>query len=252
MDMYDYQQFVRKTSSQDYDKIRKRLANLSDREIDVFHGVIGCVTEAGESMDAFKKHLFYGKLLDYKNLREEAGDTMWYVTLQAIGFDKILFWLMQNNYDKLIQRYPRAAFSESDAIERKDKTTEEGLEDLGRFGNEPAAQEHAGNPETETIMVCRNCKQHKRFRSSLDSSNRGHCHTCNRQTAWELDEPPTTKVQTPPNLGKAMPMVTHFTDREGGPWIPWEAKFESSHVAAIKFHDGNILDTESGMWRWQP
>lgn len=42
------------------------------------HYVLGLGTEAGELLDAFKKHKVYSKELDFANLIEEIGDLSWY------------------------------------------------------------------------------------------------------------------------------------------------------------------------------
>lgn len=47
----------------------------------VWHGMFGLVTEAGELVDAFKKHWFYHKPLDVDNVLEECGDIIWYSEL---------------------------------------------------------------------------------------------------------------------------------------------------------------------------
>jgi NTP pyrophosphatase (non-canonical NTP hydrolase) len=52
----------------------------------VEHAAYGCVTEAGEMLDALKKAKFYGKTLDLTNIKEEAGDLLWYL---AILFDEL-------------------------------------------------------------------------------------------------------------------------------------------------------------------
>lgn len=58
------------------------------------HSLIGMRTELGESLDAIKRHIFYGKPLNIVNLCEELGDTCWYTHIPAIelitkGIDKV-------------------------------------------------------------------------------------------------------------------------------------------------------------------
>lgn len=55
----------------------------------VLHAAIGLVTESGELMDALKKNMYYGKPLDVTNVKEEAGDILWYLAIlfDAIGTD---------------------------------------------------------------------------------------------------------------------------------------------------------------------
>jgi len=70
------------------------------------HCVIGMVTESAELMDAFKKHIYYGKALDEVNIKEELGDLMWYIAnlCRISGFN--LEDIMQTNINKLRIRYP--------------------------------------------------------------------------------------------------------------------------------------------------
>src|SRR5690606_9763332 len=77
------------------------------------HGAIGIATEAGELLDALKKHLYYQRDLDIVNVREELGDVLWYVALvcNAIGVD--MGQVMEANIDKLRQRYPEKFTSEA-------------------------------------------------------------------------------------------------------------------------------------------
>lgn len=42
------------------------------------HYILGLGTEAGELLDAHKKHRVYGKTLDRVNIKEEIGDVAWY------------------------------------------------------------------------------------------------------------------------------------------------------------------------------
>jgi NTP pyrophosphatase (non-canonical NTP hydrolase) len=47
------------------------------------HAIMGIITELGELMDIYKKHLFYGKPIDQEHLVEELGDLFWYIGLGA-------------------------------------------------------------------------------------------------------------------------------------------------------------------------
>ena len=89
------------------------------------HMLMGIVTEAGELTDPFKKHLAYGKEIDMVNVKEEAGDLMWYIAnfCNINGFD--LEEIMATNIAKLQTRYPDK-FKAGDAINR-DITRERNL-----------------------------------------------------------------------------------------------------------------------------
>jgi len=73
--------------------IKQAIRTESDKfyEVDVrvLHAAIGCVTESGELIDACKKSMFYGKELDVVNIKEEAGDILWYLAIlfDALGTD---------------------------------------------------------------------------------------------------------------------------------------------------------------------
>lgn len=81
------------------------------------HAVDGLVTEAGEIVDALKRHRFYGKELDKVNLVEEAGDICWYLSLLfdelGVTWEQAWDW----NINKLQKRFPEK-FTEDAALNR--------------------------------------------------------------------------------------------------------------------------------------
>lgn len=83
----------------------------------MLHGAMGISTEAGELLDALKKHIFYGKDLDLVNLSEELGDLFWYMAIicDACGWE--FCDIMNDNIEKLKKRYPEG-FQEEDALNR--------------------------------------------------------------------------------------------------------------------------------------
>lgn len=48
---------------------------------DAQHAGFGLMTEVGEILDTYKRHQFYKTLLDTKNLIEEVGDVLWYISV---------------------------------------------------------------------------------------------------------------------------------------------------------------------------
>ena len=86
----------------------------------IYNMCLGLSGEVGEVNDAIKKAKFQGHDLDYKNLHEELGDVMWYLSNLAsiLGFkmDDIL----EANYRKLSKRYP-FGFTVNDSKLRRDK-----------------------------------------------------------------------------------------------------------------------------------
>jgi NTP pyrophosphatase (non-canonical NTP hydrolase) len=94
------------------------LERLQDKRlIDILHGAIGISTEAGELLDAIKKHIFYGKKIDEVNLLEEIGDVFWYcgVLLYNLGYS--FEEVQEKNILKLRLRYPNK-FTTDKAINR--------------------------------------------------------------------------------------------------------------------------------------
>lgn len=65
----------------EYQNLAMRTARRGDRDFDLLHAALGVITEGGELVDAYKRHLVYGKELDTLNLVEEVGDVLWYAAL---------------------------------------------------------------------------------------------------------------------------------------------------------------------------
>lgn len=125
MNNKEYVQNAVRTESRDFDAISKRMSEVQNQRL--LHAGIGLATEAGEFLDALKKHVFYGKELDTVNLSEEMGDIFWYCAIIAdqlgINFDDV----MQTNIDKLKARYGDK-FTEDAAVNRDLKTERQILE----------------------------------------------------------------------------------------------------------------------------
>ena len=88
--------------------------------IETLHGIIGVSTEAGELLDAVKKSLFYGHDLDRENIREEIGDILWYIAAIIRNENWDIEEIMEENINKLKQRYPEQFTKELSSI-RLDK-----------------------------------------------------------------------------------------------------------------------------------
>lgn len=104
------------------DAIRTESPNFFAPNQRILHAAIGCVTESGEMLDALKKSIYYGKPLDVVNVKEEAGDILWYL---AILFDELgtdFETEMNRVINKLKTRFPDQ-FTEDEAFNR-DLTTE--------------------------------------------------------------------------------------------------------------------------------
>ena len=99
---------MRSMRSEDYIKLVKRTESPTFGDVNqrIMHGVIGCVTEAGEMMDAMKKCLFYGRTLDKDNLKEEIGDVFWYLGILCDELGVTFEEIQSMNIRKLRKRYP--------------------------------------------------------------------------------------------------------------------------------------------------
>lgn len=96
-----------------------QLTNLGEGQngIDILHGIIGKVTEAGELAEALFDAVILNEPFDKTNCVEEVGDGFWYdaIILDAIG--STFQGAQRINIDKLRARFPNK-FTEYDANNR--------------------------------------------------------------------------------------------------------------------------------------
>ena len=90
----------------------------------LMHMAVGISGESGELLDAVKKHVIYNKPLDRENIIEELGDLEFFMEglRQHVGVSREETIL--NNKWKLSVRYQGFKYSDQQAQERRDKTTE--------------------------------------------------------------------------------------------------------------------------------
>jgi len=112
-----YEQFVRSIVKPGHDI----LIQLTPLQASILHMAVGVSGEAGELLDAIKKHAVYQKQLDFDNVREEAGDILFYLTglLNELGLT--LNECIEANVEKLSKRYPEKRYTNEAAIARADK-----------------------------------------------------------------------------------------------------------------------------------
>lgn len=120
MEYKDYQKESKRTCPNLNDQLRQGLA-------DEMHMVLGISTEAGELLDAYKKHFAYGKELDKINVGEEIADIMWYVSNLCRMLNIDMEEMLQRNISKLKARYPEK-FDEIKALNRNLEKEREILE----------------------------------------------------------------------------------------------------------------------------
>lgn len=97
------------------------LLSLTAEKCDMWHAATGIVGEAGELIDAIKKHVIYNKPLDLENVIEELGDLEFYMEQlrQRLGIAREE--TLAANITKLSKRYEGMKYSDQAARERKDK-----------------------------------------------------------------------------------------------------------------------------------
>lgn len=88
----------------------------SERQLRLFHGIIGIITEAGELLEALAKNS-KGEELDEVNVAEELGDVTWYCALVAKELGVSYEAQLEKNIAKLKARYGEK-FTEESAINR--------------------------------------------------------------------------------------------------------------------------------------
>jgi len=98
----------------------KKNLNIKGRQAEIVHMILGISGEAGELLDAVKKHVIYEKPLDLDNIIEELGDLEFYLEglRQLLGITREE--AVDKNVEKLKKRYPQG-YTNQAAQERADK-----------------------------------------------------------------------------------------------------------------------------------
>jgi len=112
-----YEQFVQAIVKPGHDI----LVQLTPLQASMMHMAVGISGEAGELLDAIKKHSIYQKPLDFENVKEEAGDILFYLTGLLNDVGVTLNECIDANREKLSKRYPNKCYSNAAAIARADK-----------------------------------------------------------------------------------------------------------------------------------
>ena len=89
-------------------------------ELDVAHVGLGVAGEAGELVDALKKHAIYNRRLDKENIVEELGDLFFYAARIMSMYKITLVEVNEHNDRKLALRYPEG-YTDAAAQARADK-----------------------------------------------------------------------------------------------------------------------------------
>lgn len=115
----EYVQAVLKTESNDFEQIKLRLTwdNTNHFTLRLLHAALGASTEANELIDVVKKAIFYGKDIDWTNVKEELGDMLWYIAIACDVAGISIEDIMKQNIAKLHARYG-ISFNEEGAMNR--------------------------------------------------------------------------------------------------------------------------------------
>jgi len=100
---------------------------LSPHKAEVLHMAVGISGEAGELIDAIKKHVIYGKPLDLENVIEEMGDLEFYMEGMRQYLSLTRTRILAANIEKLVGtngRYKEGKYTDEAAIDREDKQEE--------------------------------------------------------------------------------------------------------------------------------
>jgi NTP pyrophosphatase (non-canonical NTP hydrolase) len=98
------------------------IAAMTPDSAHILHMAVGISGEAGELLDAVKKHTIYNKPIDRENVIEELGDLEFYMEglIQRLGITREE--TIKGNIIKLGERYKRFEYSDAQAIARADKS----------------------------------------------------------------------------------------------------------------------------------
>ena len=102
----------------EYQQLASRTMNFDLTEYEqIYHGVFGLCSEAGEVASIFQKQ-YQGHRLEEEHLVKELGDVLWMVAEICTANRMNLEDVMQANIDKLIERYPNG-FNTEQSLHRK-------------------------------------------------------------------------------------------------------------------------------------
>ena len=96
------------------------LLSLAPAKINMWHMATGISGEAGELLDAIKKHVVYNKPLDRENVIEELGDLEFYMEGLRQELNITREETISQNVSKLGVRY-KGGYSDKAAQNRADK-----------------------------------------------------------------------------------------------------------------------------------
>ncbi len=104
----------------EYQKLCKRTAKkFNNKEKEIFTWGLGIAGEAGDVAGCIKKTFSHGDN-QKEGIRENLGDTMWYIAMICNFFKWDIEKVLEENIKKLEKRYPKG-FSKKNAKKEKRK-----------------------------------------------------------------------------------------------------------------------------------
>jgi len=101
------------------------IRDLTPLKAHLLHAVVGISGEAGELLDAIKKHVIYNRELDIQNVIEELGDIEFYAEMLRSKLNLTREEIIEANIKKLSKRYGNGNYSNQAAIARADKVEDD-------------------------------------------------------------------------------------------------------------------------------
>jgi len=95
---------------------------MTGTQAHILHMAVGISGEAGELLDAIKKHVIYQKPIDLENVVEELGDLEFYIEGLRQSLAITRQETIDHNIAKLSVRYSKGSYSDQQAHQRADKT----------------------------------------------------------------------------------------------------------------------------------
>lgn len=85
---------------------------------DLFHGIVGIITETGEMAEVLYKFCVAVPAVDQTNVREEVGDILWYMSRLIKWCETTFLTEMRRNVAKLRKRHGEGGFDKDRDINR--------------------------------------------------------------------------------------------------------------------------------------
>jgi len=114
-----YQKHMREVSRKLYDATPKdkEIKTLTQPQMDLFHSLLGLMSELGEVAEAYAESILFDKELDSVNMKEEVGDMAWYLAIPLRQINVSFEECLVTNISKLKARFPDK-FNFDDAVNR--------------------------------------------------------------------------------------------------------------------------------------